>query len=231
MPTYMRLAAGITIVAVIGVGAYALIGRNPNVGPPGATASPSPVPTSTPAATPTPTPSPIDTSAWTSFESGRYGFVIKHPDDWTEARSDHDWTFENDLEAWSSTGPDSFVNPTPGQDMGVRVSVWAVQVAPGTTAVSWLQTWCDATTTTGCAGLPAVVVSAETGDGHAGVLSQFGDTMAAFIDGETAYVVALWRAETDPSVLIYGGARRLIKAYISTLSLPAESPLGSPSPT
>ena len=92
-------------------------------------------------------------------------------------------------------------------------------------------TWCDATTPTGCAGLPAVVVGAETGDGHAGVLSQFGDTMAAFVDGETVYVVALWRSETDPSVLAYGGARRLIEAYISTLSLPAESPLGSPSPT
>ena len=231
MPTYMRLAAGIAIVALLGAGAYALLGRGPNVGPPGSTASPTPVPTQTAVATSTPTLDPTDTSAWTTFESDRYGFTIKHPDDWTEDRSDHDWTFENDLEAWTSTGPDSFFNQGARQDMGVRVSVWSVQVAPGTTAVSWLQTWCDATSPTGCAGLPAVVVSAETGDGHAGVLSQFGDTMAAFVDGTTVYVVALWRSENDPSVLPYGGARRLIEAYISTLILPAASPTGSPSPT
>jgi hypothetical protein len=44
MPTYMRLAAGIAIVAIVGVGAIALIARTPGVGGPG----PSPTTTAVP---------------------------------------------------------------------------------------------------------------------------------------------------------------------------------------
>ena len=52
MPTYMRLAAGIAIVAVLGVGALAYFSGGPNTGAP-----PTPAPTTQ--ATPAPTPSPL----------------------------------------------------------------------------------------------------------------------------------------------------------------------------
>src|SRR6187397_2496383 len=46
MTNTMRAAAGIAIIAVLGVGAYIFLGRGPNIGNTGPTASPSLAPTS-----------------------------------------------------------------------------------------------------------------------------------------------------------------------------------------
>jgi hypothetical protein len=48
MPMYMRLAAGIAIVALVGAGAIALLSRAPGFGGPGHTPTPSPVPSASP---------------------------------------------------------------------------------------------------------------------------------------------------------------------------------------
>ena len=195
-------------------------------------------PTSTPTTAPSPTPSPtaaltpspnlLDTSTWTTYVSERYGFSIAHPADWTEDPAVGDWTFENDIEAWDSTATESFYTAGAADGLGVRVSAWSVTVGLGTTVEAWIEAYCTGQNAGPCAGFVEGDVDVKTGDQHPGLLSQRGDTMAFFLDGQTIYVVAVWREETDPSVQPYGGARRLLEAFTSTLTFPAEPPQGSP---
>jgi hypothetical protein len=231
MPTYVRLAAVAAVVAVIGFGALSYFGDGSRFG--GATQlppTPSPVPTASPRPTtaPTPTLGPLDTTGWVPFTSERYGFTIKRPADWTGILSDHDWTFEKDVESWSSTATESFFTTKVGG--GVKVSAWAVRVTPGTTAESWIQSWCDGTNALPCVDLADKSHEVASADGHSGVFTQQTDTLAAFLVGETVYAVAIWRGEDDPSVKPYGGATRLLEGFIATVKLPAESPEGLPSP-
>jgi hypothetical protein len=80
MPTAFRLAAAVAIVALV-VGAGALVTKNvagPSSTPPGAT---SPVATAT--VTPSNATAPIDTTAWSTFVSKRYGLSFGVPPTWT----------------------------------------------------------------------------------------------------------------------------------------------------
>jgi len=232
MPTYLRLAAVAAVVAVVGFGVLSYFGDGSRFG--GATevpATPSPAPTTSPRPTtaPTPTLGPMDTTGWVPFTSERYGFTISRPADWSEIPSDPDWTFEKDIESWSSTATESFFTTKVGG--GVKVSAWAVRVTPGTTAESWIKSWCDGTNVAPCVGLAGKSHAVASGDGHSGVFTQQTDTLAAFVVGETVYVVGIWREENDPSVQPYGTATRLLEGFISTLTLPAEPPEGLPSPS
>jgi hypothetical protein len=94
-----------------------------------------------------------------------------------------------------------------------------------------MEAWCTATHDGPCDAFLADAVPVQTGDGHAG-LGSFGasDTMAFFVDGDRLYVLAIWRPDTDPTVLPYGGARRLLEAYLSTFSI-VEPPPPSPAAT
>jgi hypothetical protein len=68
-------------------------------------------------------------------------------------------------------------------------------------------------------------------DGRAGRLVQFKSDTQAFIPvGDRLYIVACWRPENDPSVLPYGGARRLVEGYLSTMRLVPGGP-ASPAPS
>jgi hypothetical protein len=59
----------------------------------------------------------------------------------------------------------------------------------------------------------------------------FQDDVQAFFsggiyDGDTMTVVAVWRGERDRSVARYGGAQRLLEAFLSTMQVwPASTPL------
>lgn len=232
MPTYFRLAAVAAVIAIVGVGALSYRG-----GPSGfagattpvpPTASPAPTSSPVPTAVPTPTLGPIDTTGWVPYTSPRYGFTIKHPSDWTEVPADRDWTFERDIETWLSTATESFYTERFGD--GVKVSAWAVRVAPGTTAEAWIKSWCDGTNTLPCVGLPGRSHPVTSADGHSGVFTQQTDTIAAFVVDETVYALAIWRGEDDPSVTPYGGATRLLEGFITTLQVPAEPPEGLPGP-
>jgi RNA polymerase sigma-70 factor (ECF subfamily) len=115
----------------------------------------------------------------------------------------------------------------------VGVSAWSTTVAPGTTVESWMEAYCAGQNAGPCTGIQDDAVDVETRDQHPGRLV-FGpdtDTMAFILDGQTMYVVAVWRGETDPAVQPYGGARALLEAFLSTMTLPADSPLGSPGPS
>ena len=96
-----------------------------------------------------------------------------------------------------------------------------------------MEAYCTGQNAGPCTGIQDGAVDVETKDQHPGRLI-FGagkDTMAFFLNGQTMYVVAIWRDEIDASVRPYGGARQLIEAFCSTLTLPATPPQGSPGPS
>ena len=84
MPTYMRLAAGIAIVAVLGVGALVYFNPSPGFGGPG-TPTPSPTPTLQPSATAFAIPE------LTTFTSARYGYSIDYPTGLAPQPATSDW--------------------------------------------------------------------------------------------------------------------------------------------
>ncbi len=230
-----RVAVAATAVVIVVVG---VVGLNPFGAGPGAGSAPSPTPTATTApVSPTPTsqpsPSPLDISTWVTYTSARYGFSIGHPTDWTERPADHDWTFAADTD-WLTTASEGFRAPA----QTILVTAWSVSVAPGTSIEKWLQAYCPKNTTPCARQDRAVVV---TVDGYPGILVPFKDDTQAFIlIDDRMYVVAVWEPDSDPRTAPYGGARRLLEAYVSTLHLlpggpaPASSappPASSPAPS
>jgi hypothetical protein len=220
-PAYTVAAAA--LLAVVGVGAFYAFGRGPNFGL-GVTSSP----TTSERQTPTPTASPIDTTGWTNVESSRYGFTIGYPPSWTYEPADHDWTLAQDGDNWLSTGQDVFRAP----DRAIRVSAWAFPAHDAATLhplddlEAWATAYCEsAGLSTPCTGIPgrAVPLCIERRDCHPGLLVPFDHEVQAFLTGgifgDNLVVVAIWRAETEPAVLPYGGARRLLEAFLSTMGV------------
>jgi hypothetical protein len=156
---------------------------------------------------------PLDTSAWTTYISDRYGFSIGHPADWTERPGDHTWSLANDSD-WLTSASEGF--QAPGHT--VLATAWSVPVKPGTTDAAWIQAYCEIVTTS-CAGLADQTVPV-TMDGHPGSLVKFvEDTQAFILVGDRMYVVAVWEPDSDPRTASYGGAVRLLEGYLSTMHL------------
>lgn len=222
MSTPMRLVAAIAVIVVAGVGAISLFGPSPGVG---GASGPSPTVTpSAPAATMSPSrsPNPLDVAAWTTYVSDRYGFSIAHPANWTERPGDHVWTLAKDAD-WLNTASEGFIAP----GSAVLVTAWSASVKPGTTVEAWIQTYCPKNTTPCTRTQAAVPV---TMDGHASLLVQFNDDTQAFsLVDNRIYVVAVWEPNSDPRTAPYGGAVRLLEAYLSTVHLLPGGP--APTPT
>ena len=99
MPMYMRLATGIAIVAVLGVGALTLFNRSD--GPGGPSASPTPIPTTAPSPSPTPfiapSPTPPSTVGWITYTSAQYGYQISYPPEWhVDVPATRNWVLATD---------------------------------------------------------------------------------------------------------------------------------------
>ena len=102
--------------------------------------------------------------------------------------------------------------------------------------LAWAADYCEATgITTPCTGIEdrAVELCLEKRDCHPGLLVPFENDVQAFFSGgiyneDAMTVVAVWRGESDPSVARYGGAQRLLEAFLSTMQVwPASTPLRS----
>ncbi len=238
MPTYLRLAAGIAIVAVVGAGAFAYTNRDPGAGG-FVTASPSPVPTAS-STIPAPTPGPSDVVAWTTFTSNQYGFTIGHPDDWTVNPADRAWELETDAADWLSPAMDDFLAPT----RDVRVSAWSVPLDPGTIVdetwaevEAWVEhQYCESAGGTYCPELldDAVRLCVEVRDCHPGLLvAKSGREVQAFFTGGIypgqMVVVTVWRDELDATVAPYGGGRQLIEGFLGPMCVWPEGERPRPS--
>ena len=104
-------------------------------------------------------------------------------------------------------------------------------IKAGTSADAWIQAYCQVVEPDSpCTALQSLTVVASM-DGHAGRLVLFkGDTQAFILVGNRMYVVACWRPESDPTVAPFGGARRLIEGFLSTMRLLPGGP-ASPAPS
>lgn len=225
MNTPQRVAAGIAIVAVLGFAALSILGRGSAYG-----GVPTPIPTPTTTATQSPAPSlgPIDTSAWTTYTSSQYGFSIGQPPGWTAVPANRAWSFQADAENWLSPAEDAFLAP----DASVRVAAWAVPLTAGQLNQSWpdVERWvidyCERTKNTDCTTIHDRVVPLciEKRDCHPALLVPFADDVQAFGFGGVLpdgmmLVVTIARGESDPNVAPYGGATRLLEAFLSTMNV------------
>jgi hypothetical protein len=219
-----NLLAGAAAVLAIGVALTIVYPRDQH-GSVGAVA-PTPSPT---VSRPTvePLPSILDTSDWTPYASGRYGFAIGVPPGWTTAPADHDWTWTGDASNWMSTGADRFMAP----GGTILVSAWTVPLPSGqafdtwSDVEAWAQTYCERTGNTDCGTIHDrdVPMCIENRDCHPALVIPFGDDVQAFGTGgvlpQRMLVVALWRGELDPSTAGYGGSQRLLDGFLSTLGI------------
>jgi hypothetical protein len=233
MNTYARLAvAAVAIVVVLGGAVYLFAPRAGVGGGPPATAAPSATPSAAPSAVASPSPAasalgPLDTTGWTIYTSARYGFSIGHPADWMVLPSNHVWVFPADVVCCPPPAAESFA--TPANDVGV--SIWSAGIKAGTTGDTWIQAYCKVMESESpCTDLQTHSIATSM-DGHAGRLVLFAADTQAFIQvGNRMYVVACWRPESDPTVAQFGGARRLIEGYLSTMHLVPGGP-ASPAPS
>lgn len=221
MNGYARAVAALAAVVVL-----ALIGVNllPKSGGIGGISSPSPTVTpSAPASTPSPQPTPTPrTATWTSYTSDRYGFSIAHPADWTVRPATAAWASgANPM----TTTTEGFIAP----GATVLVSAWSVAVAPGTSAETWIQTYCPKVTSP-CTGISSRTVPVSM-DGHAGLLVTFtGDVEAFILVNNRMYVVAEWRPDNDQTDLHYASGTLLVEDFLSTMHLLPGGPTPSVSP-
>jgi hypothetical protein len=221
------LASAVAVALVVVASGITEIGRDRSDGLPGT--SPSPKPT-----TSFPT---IDTTSWTTYSSARYDLQVGHPADWTEIPAIRTWKSDVDVANHMSRAQEAFLSP--GSE--VRVSVWSAPLDPGTSIEAtadieaWVQAYCKASGNTPCTGIHerAVPLCLEARDCHPGLLVPFKDDVQAFFSGGTydpqaMTVVAVWRGEADSSVTPYGGAQRLLEAFLSTMGVwTASTPFGA----
>lgn len=240
MSRFMALAGAAAVVAVA-IGAFVINGnRSPGgIGGP-AISSPTSAPSMTPSGapdSPPPTPLPsIDTTGWTTYESSRYEFAIGHPPGWEEIPASRDWSHETDTNDWLSPGMEAFFTP---DGEGVRVSAWGVPLDPGftndptwTDVEAWIEEFCQRTDGASCPGIHdrAVRLCLEARDCHPGLLVPFESEVKAFYaDTDQMVVVVVWWGENESAVVPFGGSRRLLEAFLSTMNVwPADGDRGLP---
>ncbi len=229
--TIRLVLAGAAVLALAIAGVYVLNPGpdGPSVGgPPSASVAPSPSP-ETPASPSASlvTGGPLDTADWIEYSSARYDLTISHPADWTVRPATRDWTLEVDAADWLSVAQESIIDPP----QKVRVSAWSVATdadaaldADGVIDVeAWVEAYCQKSRNTPCVGIAdrAVSLCLEWRDCHPGLLVEFNDDVQAFFTngspGSPMVVVAVWWGDAAPAVAPYGGSRRLLEAFLSTM--------------
>jgi hypothetical protein len=222
MRTPIRLATAIAIVVVIGYGALNLLRPNGGIGalPSASTASTGLAPT----AVPSPTLVPLDTSSWFLYVSRWNWLGVEYPRGWTAIDADHAWSLDADA-AWPNTAADTFVSP----DGRVKLASWSVVVDPGTNLLTWIEAYCPRNTSP-CTGIQdrAVPVVADDKLHVSGLLIPFKDNVQAFfLDVDRIYMVAVWRPESDPGLVQFGGGRRILEAMSASMCFTCAYPNGS----
>lgn len=220
MSLRMTGAVAIVIVAIAGIVAFSMIR--------GVGALPTPTLAPSPATGPSPSPAPvatvvptvlglIDTTSWATYNSTRYGFSIGYPTAWHTTASSHAWVFPTDATEFPPSAGETFESAAGD----VAVSAWSLPIAPGTSISAWLQSYCAvAEANSTCSTIPARTINVDI-EGHSGLLVAYKEDTQAYVQiGDQLYIVGCWRAETDPTVAIFGGATRLLKGFLATLHLP-----------
>ena len=174
----------------------------------------------------------LDTSDWTTYTSDLYDLEVGHPPDWTVTPATRKWRLDTDGTDFLSPAHVAFRNPDGSPEGDVRVSVWTAPLDPKTREETfayleaWVEDYCEATENTPCTGIAdrAVELCLETRDCHPGLLVPFKYDVQAFFSGgdyaqDAMTIVAVWRPESDASVVPYGGSQRLLEAFLSTMDV------------
>lgn len=234
IPRTLPSAAALVATLAVVVAAGCTPASEPDRAQPDPTSSPSsPVARSSETATRR---AVIDTSTWTTYASAQYDFKVGRPPGWKEMPATRAWRLDTDARDPASAAYDSFRSPTDD----VRVSVWSVPLDRGMRINSlnalgaWAEKHCVETNNSPCDGIEdrAVELCIEVRDCHPGLLVHFRNDVQAYFSGglydnTSVTVAAVWRGESAPTVAEYGGAQRLLAAFLSTMQVwPASTPLG-----
>jgi hypothetical protein len=235
MPTYLRLAAGIAIVAIVGVGVLAFNTRLPGSG------SSTPVP---PTATPAPSAVAPGISGWTIYHSKVNAITLGYPSDWSVlAPATRQWKNGDLFPGEDPPYADIFVSSAEGDEQ-IGMFVWDVPVGVRGTAdlgsidgfKAWAQSFCENALSTDCAtftdaAVPmcdnAKVIEGTDDSCKAAILVPTADWQFAFFQDRTSewvgrdgvHVVAVARGEHFPFATPYGGSVQLLKSILTTLDV------------
>ena len=193
--------------------------------------------TSAISATPSPIASPINTTAWIPYESKRYGFSLRHPRAWIVIPAERDWTVKADAGKLTSGGHEGFM--APAGDLFVAVYSTPAKDTPET--LEGLATWFEQACTQTGSSCPGILDRAEPlcneRDCHSGLLmhesgNQYFQALFTGGDHEGQIVgVVVGVEESARQVAEFGGARRLLEGFLSTMDVcPArpDQPPGCP---
>lgn len=199
MNGYIRaLAAVVAAVAVIAVGfAFA---RLPSTGVSGASTpsltpslvvSPSPRPSPSPGVSPSPV--AIDTSAWKTYTSPRYGLSVRHPVGWVEQPATASWPAGADLEKVAPR----MLDRLPSTPDGLELDIASQRLKPGTTEAAWLSAYeatgaADDPPDAACWPAPQQMDRLTVGGQPAWVHGGCGFNEAVTFAGGRVYVITLW---------------------------------------
>jgi hypothetical protein len=211
--------AATAATALILVAATALIGGRD-------TSAPEPAKT-----TPVPQPS-LTTPSMLTFKSSLYDLTLRYPSDWTPYAATQKWSWQANVKDWKGLAQDHVMSPDDPRAGEVRVSAWAAPIDPDTrketTAylMAFAEDYCKKSGNSPCTGIAdrAVELCVEKPDCHPGLLVPFKDNVQAFFSGgnyptDAMTIVAVWRPEWEDSVRPYGGARRLLESFLSTMDV------------
>jgi hypothetical protein len=233
MPTYLRLATAAAIIAVAGVGAITYLGDGPKAG----TTTPPATPTAPATGVPTaPTATfTVDVEAWTPYTSEVHGITTAYPPGWAvrqEATRGWDAAIDVPFPEEISPAADVFVNDA----RTVALRLWNVPadieaIANSRPAlIAWVEEFCDsADYFEPCDGIAerAIPMCRERRDCHPdAVIVPFDeDTVAFFVGAEDALTIAhVPRGDADPAAAQYGGAIRLLQAFLETMNVTVPQP-------
>lgn len=217
MSTPMRLAAGIAVIAMLGVASIALLNRGPAIGnsptpTPSASATPRESAPSTP--TPRPSPTPIDPTSWTRFTSARHGYSARYPGDWGLTPATAPATLA-DLTAAVAAVYDHFKTSGPADEiLGV-----SSRVPSGMSEADWIAAYRQPVVDAFGANCfpPPDQWKPVTVDGHAGGLYVGCNYVESttFVGGR-AYVFTLARPLGFPPT---ASTEDLLRAFLSTVTI------------
>lgn len=231
MTNFARAAAGVAIVAIVGVGVLAWISRPAGVGPGN---TPAPTVTAAPPATPAPTSA---TAGRTTYTSEVHGFTLGVPEDWSlHSAATRGWQAGDAFGADDVTYADVFVSP---EEATVGLFVWEMPAGDGADLDSvqgltaWAQTFCDVIVEASCGeftqGAAPMCLDAGGDSCRPAILVPTADQQYAFfMDWSSAMftdvpnlvrVVVVAREDGFPSAARYGGSVELLRSILTTMDV------------
>lgn len=209
--------AATAAAALVLVAATALVGGRDTSAPEPANTTPAPQPS-------------LTMPSMLTFKSSLYDLTIDYPIGWTPYAATQKWSWAANVKDWKGLAQDHFMSPE-ARTGDVRVSAWAAPIDPNrneSTAylVAFAEDFCTKSGNSPCTGIAdrAVELCVEKRDCHPGLLVPFKDNVQAYFSGGTypedaMTIVAVWRPEWDNSVRPYGGARKLLETFLSTMDI------------